>query len=59
MTYVTTLFSPTLDEFEIDCHTAIYWVGDLTEWLNALPDFYNNKRNVCDFVIISVVKIGE
>ena len=59
MTYVATLFSPTLDEFEIDCNTPIYWVGDLTEWLNALPDFYNGKRNVDDFVIISVVKMGE
>jgi hypothetical protein len=60
MTYLATLYSATLDRFEVDCNSAIYWEGDLAEWLAALPDYYNNKDNmVTDFVIVSVVRIGE
>lgn len=59
MTYITTLFSPTLDRFEIDCNTTVYYIGDLTEWLDKLPSYYNEKNQVDDFQIISVIKMGE
>lgn len=59
MTYVATLYSKSLDRFEIDCNSSIYWVGDLTEWLEHLPEHYNKGYRVEDWEIFSVVRIGE
>ena len=59
MTYLATLYSASLDRFEVDCNSCIWNEHCLAEWLAALPDYYNNKDNmVNDFEIISVVKLG-
>ena len=59
MKYITTLYSQSLDRFEIDCNTEVYYVGDLTTWVEKLPNYYNKKNQVDDFEIISIIKIGE
>ena len=60
MTYLATLYSASLDRFEVDCNNFIWNEHDLAEWLAALPDHYNSKENmVTDFVIVSVIRMGE
>lgn len=59
MTYLATLYSKSLDRFETDRNDVIYWEGDLSYWIDRLPNYYNTAHNVKDFEIISIVKMGE
>lgn len=58
-TYLATLLSKSLDRFDYDCNSAIFGIADLVEWVSALPDYYNERYQVNDFEIISIVKLGE
>ena len=59
MTYVALLYSPSLDQFETDCHCMIWCSNDMAEWVEALCEHYNRHFDVDDFYIISINKIGE
>ena len=59
MTYVALLYSPSIDQFETDCHNTVYCNRDMAEWVRGLSDYYNRFCGVDDFYIVSVTKIGE
>ena len=58
MTYLMTLYSKSVDQFVTDCNSAIYWEGDLAEWVAVICKYYNERYSVNDFEIISIVKLG-
>lgn len=57
-TYLATLYSKSIDRFDTNCNSNIFYKGDLADWIEALPDHYNKAYRVNDFEIISIVKIG-
>lgn len=56
MPYLATLYSKSLDIFITDCNYPLY--DDLADWVQHLPEYYNNAYNVNDFEIISIIKMG-
>ena len=58
-TYLATLYSKSIDRFDTDCNSSIFYEGDLAFWIEHLPDHYNKAYGVNDFEIISIVKLGE
>lgn len=58
-TYLATLYSKSVDQFDYDCNNEIFSEHDLVFWIRHLPDHYNKAYKVEDFEIISIVKIGE
>lgn len=58
MTYLMTLYSKSVDQFVTDCNSAIYWEGDLADWIAVICKYYNERYCVNDFEIISIVKLG-
>ena len=56
MNYVITLLSKKCDRFEIESLTDIEDIRDVAYSLVPVINHYNNKNNVRDFEIISIVK---
>jgi hypothetical protein len=59
MTYLATLYSPSLDLFDTDCNSNVWGSADIAFWVEHLPEYYNRAHKVNDFQIISIVKMGE
>ena len=55
MTYTATLYSKSIDRYEIDCNSAIYWEGDLADYITQVWKYYNEKYKVNDFIIVSII----
>lgn len=58
MTYLMTLYSKSVDQFVTDCHSTIYWEGDLADWILAVCKHYDQQYCVNDFEIVSIIKLG-
>lgn len=59
MTYLTLLYSPSLDEFHTDCNCLVYDINHMCDWIRELPGYYNSKFGVEDFYIISITKLED
>jgi hypothetical protein len=59
MNYVISLYSKKCDRFEIESLTDIEDIRELAHSLVPITNHYNNKNNIQDFEIISIVKMGE